>query len=226
MAGGAETVSAARTLLVETRAHGRVRVAGAASPGAPALVGFHGYGENADRHLEALLGIPGLEGWTLVSVQALHPFYNKANEVIASWMTRLDREQAIEDNVAYVRAVIERLRGEGVAGETVSFLGFSQGAAMAWRAAARSVSRCAGVVAIGGDVPPELAERDLSGVGGALLVRGEGDEWYGEEKLAADRALLQSKGVRVEWRVAAGGHTITAEMQAEAGRFLASRVAQ
>jgi len=225
MAADADAARAARTLLVETRVHGRVRLAGAAAPGGPALVGFHGYGENAERHLEALLGIPGLEGWSLVSVQALHPFYNRTNDVIASWMTRLDREQAIEDNVAYVRAVIERLRGERIA-ETVSFFGFSQGAAMAWRAAARSVSRCAGVVAIGGDVPPELAERDLSGVGGALLVRGEGDEWYSEEKLATDLALLQRKGVKAERLVAAGGHLITPAMQAAAGRFLASRVAE
>ena len=81
-------------------------------------------------------------------------------------------------------------------------------------------------MAIGGDVPPELAERDLSGVGGALLVRGEGDEWYSEEKLATDLALLQRKGVKAERLVAAGGHLITPAMQAAAGRFLASRVAQ
>ena len=37
------------------------------------------------------------------SIQGLHRFYQRrTNEVIASWMTRQDRELAIADNLAYV----------------------------------------------------------------------------------------------------------------------------
>lgn len=133
------TGAEAQLVLVATAVHGRTLVAGSRGPDSPLLVGFHGYGENAERHLEELRAIPGAERWTLAAVQALHPFYSKSNEVIASWMTRLDREAAIEDNVAYVGAVVERLRAERLAGERLVFVGFSQGAAMAWRAAARSV---------------------------------------------------------------------------------------
>ncbi len=217
------TGKAARLLLVETAVHGRVLLAGATGPEAPLLAGFHGYGENAERHLEALLAIPGLGGWALASVQALHPFYNKSGEVIGSWMTKLDREQAIEDNVGYVRRVVERLRGEHLVGPRVAFAGFSQGAAMAWRAAARSVGRCAGVVALGGDVPPELAACDLSGIGAALIGRGTADEWYSAEKMAVDLALLRGKSVAVEQVVYTGGHEWTVEFQVAAGEFLSRR---
>src|SRR5437764_4229265 len=89
---------------VETPTHGRVLLV----PGDPrrVLVGFHGYGENADRHLAELRRIPGAAEWTLVAVQALHRFYNvKTQEVVASWMTRQNRELAIADNLAYIGKV-------------------------------------------------------------------------------------------------------------------------
>ncbi len=41
----------------------------------PLLVGFHGYGENADRNLQALRAIPGVDQWRVASVQELHRFY-------------------------------------------------------------------------------------------------------------------------------------------------------
>src|SRR5438105_4779571 len=90
----------------EARTHGRVLV----RRGDPRrlLVGFHGYAENAELHLGELLQIPAAEGWTVVAVQALHRFYNRRTpEVVASWMTSQDREQAIDDNLLYVRSVVE-----------------------------------------------------------------------------------------------------------------------
>ena len=69
----------------------------------PLLVGFHGYRENAASHMAMLTRIAGTEGWLIVAVQGLHRFYTKGGDVVASWMTREDRELAIADNVAYVR---------------------------------------------------------------------------------------------------------------------------
>src|SRR5688500_8486722 len=106
------------------------------------IVGFHGYGETAEIHLAELQRIPGAGEWSLAAVQALHPFYSKGGTVIgASWMTSLDRELAIEDNLNYVRRVLAQLppaegRPEAHTTRTLVFLGFSQGAAMAARAAA------------------------------------------------------------------------------------------
>ena len=40
-------------------------------------------------------------------MQALHPFYTKTERIVASWMTRQDRELAIADNIRYVQAVID-----------------------------------------------------------------------------------------------------------------------
>ena len=74
----------------------------------PLLLGFHGYGEAAEAQLERLQSIPEADRWLRVSVQALHRFYRgRTSDVVASWMTKQDRELAIDDNTSYVAAVID-----------------------------------------------------------------------------------------------------------------------
>jgi predicted esterase len=217
-------MSTARTIAAQV--HGTYFVqppeAGSADPATNWLVGFHGYGENAERHLRELRRVPGISRWGLCAVQALHPFYNsKTGEVVASWMTKLDREAAIADNLAYVHDIVARLREESPGGRLV-YAGFSQGVAMAWRAGVRGGHPCQGVIALAGDVPPELAEQEIWGVPRALLVRGTGDTWYDAGKEAQDLALLRQKNVEVTSCVFAGGHEWTAEAHQAAGEFLAS----
>ena len=96
---------------IVTSVHGTYLLEVPPSP-AGCLVGFHGYGENAERHLAELRRIPGAAGWALCAVQALHPFYNRQGEVIASWMTRFNREEAIADNIAFVGGVVAEVRRE------------------------------------------------------------------------------------------------------------------
>src|SRR5580698_951538 len=93
---------------IQAATHGRylVHVPDVAGP-APILAGFHGYGEDAERQLVRLRAISGSDRWLIVSIQALHPFYDRRTEaVVASWMTRQHRELAIADNNAYVSAAI------------------------------------------------------------------------------------------------------------------------
>jgi predicted esterase len=201
--------------------HGRYLLEAPADPaGCSLLVGFHGYGENAERHLEELRRLPGASRWVLCAVQALHPFYNRTGDVIASWMTRLQRERAILDNVRYVASVVAEVQRELPVSGRLAFLGFSQGAAMAYRAAAAAGQPCQGLVVLGGDVPPELAERDLAHFPPVLLGRGTSEEWYDAAKMEHDVELLRRKGVDVRPCIFEGGHEWTNEFRAQAGRFL------
>ena len=209
---------------IATQVHGRylVEVPASLKPGqsCPLLVGFHGYGETADKHLDELRKIPGAQQWVLCAVQALHPFYNRTGEVIACWMTRQDRELAIEDNVRYVAGVVAEVQRTQPVSDRLVFLGFSQGAAMAYRAAAGSGHRCHGVVVLGGDVPPEVDQRDLTGFPPVLLGRGSSEEWYDAAKMEHDVELLRRKGVDLRPVVFTGGHEWTNEFRAAAGEFL------
>ena len=203
--------------------HGRylVRVPNESGP-CPALFSFHGYGEDAATNMAALHRIPNVGNWLLISVQALHPFYTKNERVVASWMTRQDRDLAIGDNVAYVRAVVDAMTREFPTSSIV-FAGFSQGVAMAYRAAAHIPA--AGVVALAGDVPPDVAAPDRPPnpplLPHVLIGRGTTDAWYTNEKMAADVARLESLAASVETCVFDGGHEWTEPFAAAAGEFLA-----
>jgi len=202
---------------VAARVHGRVLVREATRPSL-ALVGFHGYMESAAIQMERLSAIVGAERWTLVSVQGLHRFYRgRSDEVVASWMTRQDRELMIEDNIAYAGEVLDRACPLDV---PIVTAGFSQGVAMAFRTAVRARRGSAAVVAVGGDVPPELFADAGAAFPPPLIVRGERDEWYTAEKAAKDLAALRARSVETEYFVHHGGHEWTTQVSAAVGAFV------
>jgi predicted esterase len=176
------------------------------------LVGFHGYAETADVNFAELQKLPGIERWSVVSIQALHPFYTRSGEVVANWMTKLDRELAINDNLQYIRNVLAQLP----APRQLVFSGFSQGASMAARAAAHIP--CDGLMILGGDVPPEVkaGEGTLPRV---LMARGTRDDWYTQEKFDADLAFLSPR-TQVTQCVFDGGHEWSDAFRTAAGEFL------
>jgi predicted esterase len=190
------------------------------------LVGFHGYGEGADIQLERMRRIPGADRWLLVSIQGLHRFYQRrANEVVASWMTRQDREHAIADNLAYASAVIDAVEREYPGGSRLVLTGFSQGVAMMFRAATASSRPVDGVIAVGGDVPPELGPAVLARVRRALICHGARDEWYTEEIFGRDIQRLREAGVTIRPLEFGGGHEWSDEVVQAASSFLDERLA-
>ena len=208
---------------VEARVLGRYLVSPPVSHGrAPLLVGFHGYGDNAERNLIEMRRLPGASRWLLVSVDALHRFYSSRwNTIVGCWMTRQDREAAIANNLAYVGKVIENVKQDWNTTGSVVFLGFSQGVAMAYRAALRIRPQATGVIALAGDVPPELQSDHTVHWPKILVGRGVDDTWYTAAKLEADLSFLRTVGSSVESLEFTGGHEWTDEFRFAAGGFLA-----
>lgn len=185
---------------------------------AAVLLGFHGYMEHAAIQMDRLASIPASDAWTLVSVQGLHRFYKgRSEEVVASWMTRQDREEMIADNIEYASRVIERIVPVDVPLITV---GFSQGVAMAFRAGMRARRRADAIIAVGGDVPPELLADESARFPPLLLCRGEADEWYTREKLQNDLVALGARGTPPEVLEYPGGHEWTAPVASAAAALI------
>jgi predicted esterase len=207
--------------LIATTTHGRILVREPAARAAGLLLGFHGYQENAAIQMRRLASIPRADEWMLVSVQGLHRFYRgRTDDVIASWMTREDRDAMIEDNIAYVDAVVELVGGRSSC--PIVCVGFSQGVATAFRAAVRGRTAAAGVIAVGGDVPPELLSDAHARFPRVLLVRGARDEWYSQPKLDADLGALVARGVAVQATIVEGAHEWNDAVADAAGRFMAA----
>jgi predicted esterase len=215
-------------LNIPVTTHGRVLIDETNSvPGTPLklLVGCHGYAQNADEMMAMLRSIPAGDEWTRVSIQALHRFYRGRSEItVASWMTREDRDLVIADNVAYTDRAITAVAGSG-ANATIDqlvFVGFSQGVAMAFRAALRGARKADAVLALGGDVPPELLADAAVTFPKVLLARGTRDEWYTGARLDADEAALKARGATVETLTFDGAHEWHRDFATRAAAILAS----
>ena len=217
-------------ILVPATVHGRVLIEpdeGAAVL-SRALVGFHGYAQTAGDMMQDLNRIPGASGWTRVSIQALNRFYVRGDaQVVANWMTREDRDQAIADNIAYVDSAIAHVGRMEVPGSSTGqlvFAGFSQGVAMAYRAALLGSRPAAGIIALAGDIPPELKTEAAPRHPWPKVLIGVGhlEQWYSSDKVDADRAFLESRGIDHSIVRFKGGHEWGEEFRNAAGAFLAA----
>jgi predicted esterase len=210
-----------RELNIPVTAHGRLLIDDG-ERGSPLriLAGCHGYAQSADEMMELLRGVPADASWTRVSIQALHRFYRgRSQTTVASWMTRQDRDRQIGDNVAYVDEAIAVTAGARPI-ERLVFCGFSQGVAMAFRAGLLGARKADAILALGGDVPPELLADTGIEFPRVLLARGSRDAWYAAEKMRADQSALQARGVQVESIVFDGAHEWHADFAARAAAML------
>ena len=205
-----------QTLSIKTQTHGRVLVDGP-TDATRVLIGCHGYAQNAAIMMKDMNRIPGVDGWRRVSVQALNRFYTRGDEaVVASWMTREDREAAIADNIQYLQNVVNAV---AAGAKTIVYLGFSQGASMVSRAAARVTPRATGLIVLGGDIPADVKDDPSLHLPPVLIGCGVRDTWYGA-RVDRDVAFLQSRGTAHEVVRFDGAHEFNAEFSAAAGRWL------
>ena len=183
------------------------------------LVGFHGYKENAAVHIDALRKIAGTRRIGLISIQGLHRFYSRGSDVVASWMTKEDREHAIADNIEYVGKALTLIADEFGMTRPMIYVGFSQGVAMAYRSAAFVQRGCDGLIALAGDLPPDVAPVAAS-LPRTLIGRGTEEEWYTADKARADLDVLRAAGVQADDYVFDGGHLWTAQFIEKAAAFV------
>lgn len=210
-----------RTIAVTT--HGRYLVEAPAGAGPwPVLLGFHGYAETAGVQLAHLTRLDPAGAWLRVSVQGLHRFYTRQQDVVASWMTREDRDLALADNIAYAEAVRAAVDASYATTGGFVAVGFSQGAAQAYRAGLVGGRACAGILVLGGDLPPDVAAHAAS-LPPVLIGHGSDDPWYSAEALAADVARLSAAGVRYAVCAYTGGHEWADTFVTAASAWLASR---
>lgn len=206
-----------------TEVHGRYFVRPPRSAGVGLwLVGFHGQGQTGDAFLEDLDRVPHGPAWLVASIQGLNRFYAGRNRaIVAGWMTSQDRELAIADNLDWVNTVLDRLEDEFGAPRAIVFAGFSQGVAMAYRAALLGRRECTAIVAVGGDVPPELKTAPRREWPPVLGMTGARDEWYTPARLEADMEFLRTVRPDARMLVFEGGHEWSDAVADEIGQWLA-----
>ncbi len=169
------------------------------------ILGFHGYAERPAHCLEGLRKAE-LDSALLVAPMGQHQFYNREGKVVASWMTKFNREHQVAQILEFARSTLDQIAQQH--GELPLYVfGFSQGASTAYRVAALSGRPVRHVFSLSGDLPPEVVEGlpDFPPVA-VCILRGDADNVASAEAMQADRARLQAAGWPGEYREFEGGH--------------------
>ena len=188
----------------------------------------HGYGQLARYFLRPFRTVTAAQR-LVVAPEGLSRFYLDSHtgaydRIGATWMTRDDRLNEIDDQVTFLDAVLAEV-ADGRGPFRLGVLGFSQGAATAARWLDRSPLlatrgwRPARFVVWGADLPHDL---DLADAGprwlsGADLHRviGDEDEYATPDRVRAARERLDAAGVSYRHVPYAGGHRIVPEVLRE-----------
>ena len=176
----------------------------------------HGYGQLAHeflQHFEVLDDGSRL----IIAAEGLSRYYrdDTHREIGASWMTREDRLNEIEDYVAYLESlythIFERVDRDSV---KVFVLGFSQGVATAARWIARGTVHAEHLVLWAELMPPEFRSREGFRRLRAMeltLVYGTKDRLVTSAHLAEQRERLEAHGVNARELSFKGGHRLDRE---------------
>jgi predicted esterase len=126
----------------------------------PLLIVLHGFGQVASQFIKVFEPL-ARKGVLVAAPQGAHQLYTNLKErrVGFSWLTKYERDRSVLDFVAYMEQFYKLLQETcEVDPERVFMLGFSQGVSMAYRTWAHSSLPVRGVIACGGDLPPDMIE--------------------------------------------------------------------
>lgn len=170
---------------------------------------LHGYGQIAENFIKKFQILD--DGKTLLAApEALSRFYTDDifGKIGASWMTREERENEIEDYVSYLNDIYDGIKkllnGRNV---KLNVFGFSQGTATASRWLQRGNVKAENLVLWGGFLPPDFEIENWNASFNSLfIVTGSRDGYLPPEKLAEGEKVLNEKGVKYSAKIFEGGH--------------------
>ncbi len=174
---------------------------------------FHGYGQLGELFAQKFEGI---ENRFFIVPEGLSKFYlnNTYDKVGASWMTRYNREQEIENQQFYLSAMMENSFGDDWKNQTYNLLAFSQGVATASRFADHNSLKINRFILWAGKMAYEdiCFQKNTFSNTDATLVYGLRDEYLGflniEEHLEKIVPLFKTFKILTF----DGGHKMEAEM--------------
>ncbi|MBX7095502.1 MAG: dienelactone hydrolase family protein [Flavobacteriales bacterium] len=174
----------------------------------------HGYAQLANFFLRKfdLLNAPHRY---LVAPEGLHRFYQEgsAGRVVASWMTKEDRLNDIQDYVNFLDLLSESLLQQAPDAKIYVF-GFSQGCATVSRWISLGKTRCEALILYAGVFPPDMnfdvSKEALSNTK-VILANGDEDEFLSEKDWKLQSEELNNKGIRHELVRFNGKHAIYPE---------------
>ena len=173
--------------------------------GSRVVLGFHGYAERAEVQQQRLIALKLSQPTVCCCPEAYNRFYSRSGRVVASWMTKAYRKEAIDDCIGYIDSLMRVLSETWKCNESPVLFGFSQGAALAYRYAVRGEFKSKGLVVVGSDIPPDIFDQ-LSKLPKTLVCHGEQDERVAIEAFNQSVERLGAAKVEFSKYCYQGGH--------------------
>ncbi len=154
---------------------------------------LHGYAQLADEFLKSFTPI-FRDDLLIVAPEGLHRFYARGagEKVVASWMTKEDREDDIEDYVDFLDEVYLEVIKAVQQKVEIKVLGFSQGAATASRWAAARNSKIDELVLWCGLFPPNVEVKNLPSNLKLTIVTASDDKFISAEEEQKQIELIKT----------------------------------
>ena len=198
-----------RSLVVSR--HARIGVAGALDTATEAWLVLHGYGMLARGILHWFRGAERA-GRVLVAPEGLSRFYTEMRDgkrtVGASWTTREDLLQELEDQYRYLERAVHELLPEAI---PLQVHGFSQGVSVGARWCIRTARPVRRLVCWAGAFPDDVAANELRRALGREplhLVIGTRDSRVIPARVEADAERYRESGLAVKVHRFDGGHWV------------------
>ena len=176
------------------------------------IIACHGYGQLANYFLK-WFETPSLTNTVIIAPEGLHRFYWEGfnGNVVASWMTKEDRETDIKDYVAFLDNIVTSLHLSNKIRLTA--LGFSQGAATITRWADQTKHSIENLVLWSGVFPDDIS---LSSICGKVknpvqIYFGDDDQFYTKEQIDTLKTKLTALQTNLVFNIFNGKHKIYPE---------------
>lgn len=177
---------------------------------------FHGYGQLAEFFIRKFLPYDSPDRLIIAPEGTNYSYLNGFHgRVGANWMTRHEREVAIENNHRFLDRLMENILSEFEEIPVIHVLGFSQGAATATRWVSRWSGKVKSLILWAGGFAQDLVLEDVKAVFSEtklIMVLGENDELITPESILKQEELINNLGKTFRKISFSGGHELNAEI--------------
>lgn len=181
------------------------------------IIACHGYAQLSQYFIKKFEGITS-KNRVVVAPEGLSKFYWKGmkGRVVASWMTKEDRENEIKDYIYYLNQVYEMIKAKNNNSKITAF-GFSQGSSTItrWLAQKNYKIDCERIILWSGSFPMDVVNAPVFKTIPFTYLFGNEDEYYSKERVLELKSTLNNHGINPDFKEFEGGHKIYEEALAK-----------
>ena len=172
---------------------------------------FHGYAQLAKDFIQNFESVLNYSRF-IIAPEGLNKFYFKgfSGKIGASWMTKEDRENEINDYLNFCDNIYNHFAGRLNSPIKIKLFGFSQGGATASRWFVQSGLQNAELILWGSSIPQDISYEKLRSklLHPVKIIIGDNDEFITEERLKGELKKLDDNRINYELLKYPGKHNV------------------